>query len=51
MQRLGYYIFGIALGLMILGWFQVQKLRAGQAGGAEVRAAEPASGAGGSSGP
>jgi hypothetical protein len=28
MQRLGYYILGIALGLMILGWFQIQKMQA-----------------------
>lgn len=31
MQRLGYYILGIALGLMILGWFQIQKMRTRQA--------------------
>ena len=31
MQRLGYYALGIALGLMILGWIQIQKSRAKQA--------------------
>ncbi len=31
MQRLGYYALGIALGLMILGWVQIQKSRAKQA--------------------
>ena len=31
MQRLGYYAMGISLGLLILGWFQIQKMRARQA--------------------
>ncbi len=31
MQRLGYYALGIALGLMILGWVQVQKSKMKQA--------------------
>lgn len=30
MQRLGYYALGISLGLLILGWFQVQKMRTKQ---------------------
>ncbi|GAB4384877.1 MAG: hypothetical protein Kow0022_08840 [Phycisphaerales bacterium] len=24
-QRLGYYMLGIAIGLMLLGWFQMQR--------------------------
>jgi len=31
MQRLGYYALGIALGLLILGWVQVQKSKMKQA--------------------
>lgn len=42
MQRLGYYILGISLGLLILGWFQVQKMRARQTSGeAEASQVEP----------
>ena len=44
MQRLGYYALGIALGLLILGWFQVQKMRMKQANA-------PAGSAQGESGP
>ncbi len=28
MQRLGYYALGISVGLLLLGWIQVQKVRA-----------------------
>lgn len=38
MQRLGYYILGISLGLLILGWFQVQKMRTKVANGADTPA-------------
>jgi len=38
MQRLGYYILGISLGLLILGWFQVQKMRTRASSGADAPA-------------
>ncbi len=38
-QRLGYYILGIAIGLMVLGMFQMQRRFAAQQQAAE-RAAE-----------
>lgn len=34
-QRLGYYMLGIAIGLMVLGWFQMQRRIAVQQQAAE----------------
>lgn len=43
-QRLGYYLAGVAIGLLLLGFFMSQRQRAVQSGQAETR--EPASGEG-----